>query len=159
MYSSVQNIPYMSLYKYHNRVDGDGLIHRAMICTLKKSVRSTSRINSLHHSFIPTPFGRETHAGIALLLNEVQARWGIALRLVYMKVDGLVLLQFSLMLMFGFLRKTLLLLVLVVSYPAVKNWWSLAFNFMSASFNQAWYEFSLTWGSFCCCPVQMMCSF
>ena len=59
-------------------------------------VRSTSRFNSLHHSFIPTPFGRETHAGIALLLNEVQGRWGIALRLVYMKVEGLVLLHFSL---------------------------------------------------------------
>lgn len=38
----------------------------------------------------PHPLRRETHATTALLLNEVQARWGIALRLVYIKVEALV---------------------------------------------------------------------
>lgn len=120
-------------------------------------VRSTSRINSLHHSFIPTPFGRETHAGIALLLKEVQARWGIALRLVYMKVDGLVLLRDRL----GFYAKTSLV-KLIKSYPVVKKKTGLLelnFNFKNASVDQTWFKsFSLRRGSFWCDPVQMIYS-
>lgn len=75
------------------RDNGVYYIHIRMI--VDKLVRSTSRINSLYHSCIPTPFGRQTHAGIALLLSEVGARWGISLRLVYMKVEGLRLLRFT----------------------------------------------------------------
>lgn len=55
-------------------------IEEWLYATLRKWVRSTSRINSPHHSSTPTPFRREkTHVGIALLLDEClwsEVGWG-----------------------------------------------------------------------------------
>lgn len=77
---------------FYITAEAERSIHRRIVALSRNAARSTSRINSLPSLIHPHPL----HGGIALLLNEAQARWGIALRQVYMKVEGLVLLRFSL---------------------------------------------------------------